>query len=48
MEEFSHDGDDDLLPLFPVLLQSISELFEERIEDARIHCGHEEGTAKMS
>ena len=37
MEQFSHDGDDDLLGLFAVLLESVTEGFEERVVGA---CGH--------
>ena len=44
MNEFSHDGDDDLFLVFTVCLKSISELFEEWIEDSRVHCGHEKST----
>lgn len=42
VEQFAHDGDDDLLGRFAVEFESFRELLKQRVEDARGHGGHEE------
>ena len=42
MEQFAHDGDDDLFGLFAVFEQPVGEGFEQWIEHAGGHGGHEE------
>lgn len=48
MEELAHDGDDDLLWRFAVRLESVSELFEQRVIDACGHGWHEEASSEMN
>lgn len=47
MKKLSHDGNDDLLRLFAVLLESISEGLEERMEDPDVHGGHEKSSPEI-
>ncbi len=47
MEEFTHNCDDDLLGFFAVFFESVTEGFEQGIEDSCRHCGHEEPAPQM-
>lgn len=47
VEEFAHDGDDDLLWRFAVGLEAISEFFEQWVVDAGGHGWHEESSPEV-
>ena len=48
MEQFSHDGDDDLLGFLAVGDEPVGEGFEKRIGHSRGHRGHVEGSPEMN
>jgi hypothetical protein len=47
VEEFAHDGDDDLFGFLAVFEEPVGEGFEEGIEDAGGHGGHEEAASEV-
>lgn len=47
MEQFAHDGDDNLLGFLAVGDKPIGEGFEQWIEDAGVHGGHVEGAPQV-